>query len=121
MNEMSAGETVVCRIAQIGLLRMLNNPAVMKEEALDTASCWTLWRRLVKDERILPAPIEPPGFETSFERFTHGRTFSPRLWTDAYLAAFAHAGGLELVTFDRAYRGFRGLLCRVLETGRGPS
>jgi predicted nucleic acid-binding protein len=31
-----------------------------------------------------------------------GHRCSPKLWTDAYLAAFASVAGLTLVTFDRA-------------------
>lgn len=31
-------EIAVCRVTQLGLLRLLNNPAVMKEEALTTRS-----------------------------------------------------------------------------------
>jgi predicted nucleic acid-binding protein len=34
---------------------------------------------------------------------------SPRLWTDAYLAAFALAGGHRLVTFDQGFLRFPGL------------
>ena len=38
-----------------------------------------------------------------------------RHWTDAYLAAYAHAARLSLVTFDKGFRGFPGLSCNVLE------
>lgn len=34
---------------------------------------------------------------------------------DAYLAAFAIAGGYRLVTTDAAYRQFGGLSCLVVE------
>jgi toxin-antitoxin system PIN domain toxin len=115
-----AGEAVLCRVAQMGLLRLLNNPAVMREEALKTADCWSVWHRLLEDERFRCAPEEPPGLDAAFERFTMGRAFSPRVWTDAYLAAYAHAAGLTLVTFDRAFRGFPGLTCDVLETRQTP-
>ena len=30
---------------------------------------------------------------------------SPKMWMDAYLAAFAETAGLTLVTFDRALAG----------------
>ncbi len=109
-----AGEAVLCRVAQVGLLRLLNNPAVMGEEALDTAGCWSVWRRLLEDERFRFMPNEPTGLDVVFERFTVGRAFGPRLWTDAYLGAFAHAARLTLVTFDTGFRGFPGLSCNVL-------
>ncbi len=111
---LSAGEAVVCRVAQMGLLRLLNNPAVMQEEAMDAAGCWSLWRRLLGDERFRFESDEPPGVDTAFEQFTSGRTFSPRLWTDAYLAAYANAARLTLVSFDRAFREFPGLASEIL-------
>jgi predicted nucleic acid-binding protein len=46
LDRVAAGEAVVCRMAQTGLVRLLNNPAVMREEALDAAACWALWHRL---------------------------------------------------------------------------
>lgn len=109
------GGAVLCRTAQMGLLRLLNNPAVMQEEVLDTAGCWAIWRRLLDDERFRFAPNEPAGLEAAFERFTRARSFTPRLWTDAYLAAYAHVARLMLVTLDHGFRSFSGLACEVLE------
>ena len=43
LDGMTVGGAMICRVAQTGLLRLLNNPAVMREEALDTAACWGLW------------------------------------------------------------------------------
>ena len=86
-DQAPARGALVCRVAQMGLLRLLNNPAVMQEDVLDVAECWEIWRRLVGDERFGFAPDEPPSLEVAFERFTRGRSYSPRLWTDAYLAA----------------------------------
>jgi toxin-antitoxin system PIN domain toxin len=110
-----AGEAILCRLAQVGLLRLLNNPAVMREEVLDAAACWAVWRRLLEDERFRFTTEEPPGLDVAFEGFMAGRTFSPRLWSDAYLAAYAYAARLSLVTFDRGFRSFPGLTCDVLE------
>jgi hypothetical protein len=115
------GEAVICRIAQMGLLRLLNNPAVMGDEALDTDSCWELWRRLLEDERIQFVPSEPDGLDTIFREYTSKRAFSPRLWTDAYLAAYARAGGLTLVTFDSGLLSYKGLTCQVLRPADPPA
>jgi len=117
---LAVGDAVVCRIVQMGLLRLLNNPAVMQEETLNTAACWDVWKRMVEDERIQFTVLEPPGLDTAFERFTSGRSFTPRLWTDAYLAAFADASGLILATFDRGFRNFSGVACEILEPGQPP-
>jgi uncharacterized protein len=114
-DSVPAAGAVLCRAAQMGLLRLLNNPAVMQEEVLDGAGCWSVWHRLLEDERFRFAPGEPPGIDATFERFASGRTYSPRLWTDAYLAAYAHAGHLSLVTLDHGFRAFPELDCEVLE------
>lgn len=108
------GSMVICRAVQMGLLRLLNNPVVMKEDVLPSAECWELWRRLLEDDRVRFEAAEPPGLDEPFERYTRGRTFSARLWSDAYLAAYARAAGHTLVTFNREFRSFPELLCTVL-------
>ena len=47
---------------------------------------------------------------TSFER----QSFSPKVWNDAYLAAFAIEAGLQLITTDGDFRVFPGLQYSVL-------
>ena len=89
LNGVPAGDAAICRIAQTGLMRLLNNPAVMREDVLDTDACWGLWHRLLEDDRIRFTPTEPSGLDAVFERFTSGRVFTPKLWTDAYLASYA--------------------------------
>jgi toxin-antitoxin system PIN domain toxin len=116
-----AGEAALCCVTQMGLLRLLNNPAVMGEDVLDSEGCWTVWNRLLEDERFRFVADEPSGLDADFQRYTRGRRFSPRLWTDAYLAAYAHAGQLTLVTFDHGFRNFPGLICEVLEAGGAAS
>lgn len=43
--------------------------------------------------------------------FTMASTFSPKVWKDAYLAAFALAGGYGLVSFDKAFAAYNNLAC----------
>ena len=62
-------EIAVCRIAQLGLLRLLNNPAVMKEEALSTAECWRVYEALMDDERLV-FRTEPAGLEAALKQAT---------------------------------------------------
>jgi predicted nucleic acid-binding protein len=52
---------------------------------------------------------EPSGCESNLDQWASREASTPRLWTDAYLAAFAIAGGLRLVTFDRGFSRFPGL------------
>jgi predicted nucleic acid-binding protein len=48
---------------------------------------------------------EPLELERRFRALTRSRHSSPKVWADAYLAAFAEASQVTLVTFDRAFRG----------------
>ena len=117
LDGVPAGDVAICRIAQTGFLRLLNNPAVMREDVLDADACWEIWHRLLEDDRIRFTPTEPSGLDAVFERFTSGRAFTPRLWTDAYLASYAQVSGLVLVTFDQGLRQFDNLACHVLAAG----
>jgi predicted nucleic acid-binding protein len=59
------------------------------------------------DERIAWVE-EPSGLEASWKKLAAGSKASPKLWMDAYLAAFALAGGHQLVTTDKAFKQFKG-------------
>jgi predicted nucleic acid-binding protein len=39
LDSVPADGATACRIVQTGLLRLLNNPAVMREDVLDTTVC----------------------------------------------------------------------------------
>lgn len=42
-----------------------------------------------------------------FSQLSNIKTSSPKVWMDAYLAAFAITSGLRFVTFDRDFQKFR--------------
>ncbi len=107
------GEVVVCRLAQMGLLRLLSNPAAMGADVCGTNEVWKLNDKLFGDPRFT-FETEPPALEEDLRRLTKGFPYSPKLWQDAYLAAFAVAAGLPLVTFDQGFRKFRPLRSLVL-------
>jgi len=104
---------VVCRLAQMGLLRLLSNPAVMSLDVCTTDGAWKLNDQLFGDSRF-SLEAEPPTIEAELRRLTKGFPYSPKLWQDAYLAAFAVAADLSLVTFDQGFRKFRRLQSLVL-------
>lgn len=108
------GRITICRAAQLGLLRLLNNPAVMGSDALDGDQLWRLNDQLLGDSRF-SFESEPPALEHGLRRLTQDVRHSPKLWQDAYLAAFAVAAGLQLVTFDKGFRKFPALHCVVLD------
>lgn len=95
---------IFCRQTQMGLFRLLTTEAVMGDEALTQRACWALYRQWIAGGKAR-LESEPAGTGQVFERRTAAESSSPKTWTDAYLAAFAEAGKLTLVTFDQALAG----------------
>ena len=92
-----------CRFTQLSFLRLLTNERVMGDEVLTQQGAWKAYRRWTNQEpvRFMPEPV-PAEFDPLFEKLSADARPSPKLWADAYLAAFARCAGLILVTFDRA-------------------
>ncbi|TVQ96992.1 MAG: VapC toxin family PIN domain ribonuclease [Spirochaetaceae bacterium] len=90
-------ECRVCRVTQSGFLRLASNSSLWKEEALTLFQAWTVYDAMMEDERFSFAH-EPLGLEHLWRRLTSQEHHSPKVWTDRYLAAFAMADTLALVT-----------------------
>jgi predicted nucleic acid-binding protein len=56
--------------------------------------------------RAARASLRRRSLEGVWRQLAETETASPKLWMDAYLAAFAITGGLRLVTFDKDFRKF---------------
>ena len=85
----------------------------MGEDVCSLAQAWTIYDEIITDERFDFA-IEPEGLEHFLREFTSGETISPKLWQDAYLAAFARSTRAHLVTFDQGFKQFKGLKLTLL-------
>ena len=109
------GDVLICRISQLGLLRLLNTPAVMLGEPRDVKTAWQDYDALMMDERFAFAS-ESPQLDAAFRRIMPIKLVSPKVWQDAYLAAFAISADLRFVTFDQAFRQFRDLDLLLLES-----
>jgi len=107
------GDCSFCRMTQQGFLRLATNPKVLGDETVTLADAWRLYDRLFCDARVAFA-MEPEGLEPLWRGHTRARSFSPKVWNDAYLAAFAQAAGFGLVTFDRGFAQFTGPACTIL-------
>jgi uncharacterized protein len=106
-----------CRATQQSFLRLLTTDAVLRAHglsALTNTAAWAVYDGLLADRRIAFAP-EPQAIEAQWRTFAARDMSSPKLWMDAYLAAFALAGGHELITTDKAFKQFKGLKVHVLE------
>lgn len=102
-----------CRLTQQGFLRLATNRKAFPMDAVQMDKAWELYDALLGDPRVAFAP-EPPGVEPYWRTFTASRQFSPQVWNDAYLAAFAITANYELVTFDQGLKVYAGLSCRIL-------
>jgi hypothetical protein len=95
---------VFCRQTQLGLFRILTTAAVMGQEVLTQLQCWRIYDQWRSTGQVAWAD-EPGNLEAELRALTAGAASSPKIWMDAYLAAFAEAANLTLVTFDRALAG----------------
>lgn len=90
-----------CRHTQLGFFRLMTTASIMGVDVKSQLECWNIY-----DRWILPGKArllsEPPSLEPRLRRLTVGDRATPKLWADAYLAAFAAAAKVPLVTFDRA-------------------
>lgn len=101
-----------CRPAQQGLLRLLTTAAVLRpygNEPLTNQQAWEVSAAFAADERIVAHTQEPPGLDRVWRRWTDRPDAAPKLWMDAYLAAYAQCAGMTLVTTDHAFAQFEGL------------
>lgn len=114
------GSLLFCRATQQSLLRLLTNVSVLSpygNPALTNREAWGIYQQLLEDDRIVFLPQESPALEAQWRKWAVRGTASPKLWMDAYLAAFAKAGGFRLVTTDGAFRQFAGLEVMLLGQG----
>jgi uncharacterized protein len=90
-----------CRFTQLGYLRLLTTEAVMGKDTLTQVQAWREYDAWL-ESNIAALITEPVQLEENFRSFTRRPRSSPKEWADTYLAAFAMAAGLRLVTFDQA-------------------
>ncbi len=96
-----------CRAIQQTVLRLLTNQSVMGKDTLNPDEAWLTWEKLILDERTAFLPLEPSAIDSAWKRNIANRAPTPKLWMDAYLAAWADTAGLAFVTFDSGFRSFR--------------
>jgi toxin-antitoxin system PIN domain toxin len=100
------GQTVFCRVTQMGLLRLLTNSRVMGVDVVSASSAWKVYQALAADSRVYFS-AEPPGLEHAWHALTRSLAAGQGFWTDTYLQAFAQLRDLSVVTFDRGFQRFK--------------
>jgi len=119
----SAHPAALCRITQTSFLRLITTPAI---QAMYGSAVITNEEAWAKCQELLALPQvvwlnEPPGLEAEWKECACLPSASPKVWMDAYLAAFAITGGLGLVCLDKDFRNFEqhGLALRLLVSKDG--
>jgi toxin-antitoxin system PIN domain toxin len=95
-----------CRPIQQTVLRLLTNHSVMGEGTLTPDAAWLVWEKLILDERCAILPMEPVGLDSAWRKNIATRAATPKLWMDAFLAAWAQTAGLAFVTFDAGFKSY---------------
>ena len=111
--EASSERCFFCRWTQQGFLRLATNATVFQQEAMSLKQAWRAYDAILSDPRIA-FMHEPSDLEVYWRAYTQRRSFSPSVWSDAYLAAFARAASFELVTFDKGFGHYKNLQCTIL-------
>ncbi len=87
----------------------------MRDEVKTQPEAWKVYDQLASDRRVTFYPeIEPERIEAELRELTASARFAYQQWPDAYLAAFARASHLTLVTLDKALHKLAGKECLLL-------
>ena len=95
-----------CLPIRLAILRHLSSKHIMGAALQAPESALNIWATLQADERLFEIESIPPTSEHFLRINVRDRTPSPKLWTNAWLAAVAEASGMEMVTFDNDFKHF---------------
>jgi toxin-antitoxin system PIN domain toxin len=107
-DHLRAKRTVLFRVTLFGLLRLLTNPQTMNGNPFTTADAWAAGQTYLSLPDVMLLP-DLPSIDDHFASWTKARFFTPKLWTDAWLAALALEHGCRVVSFDADFARFPGL------------
>ncbi|MEI7910970.1 MAG: TA system VapC family ribonuclease toxin [Verrucomicrobiota bacterium] len=100
---------LLCRATEQSWLRLLTTPALHRRyDSLPVSNRDALI--MLSDTLELPnvrlVEVEPSGVRALWQRLAAIPSASPKVWMDAYLAAFAIRHDVEFVTLDRDFKKF---------------
>jgi hypothetical protein len=117
--EAAGSDTIaLCRVTQMGFLRLLTNSRVMADDVFTADRAWHLMEQIRRDDRVVFVS-EPPGLERVWRTMTGYHKTGSNFWTDTYLAAFTEVTGYRLLTFDQGFARYKKLSVKIL--GRADS
>lgn len=103
------GGLLFCLQTEMGLLRLLTQAATMKAfglAALSNAEAMAFVRKTQSHANVGQTDVPPAMTREIWLRAAATKTPSPNVWMDAWLAAFAIALNVEMVTFDSGFENF---------------
>jgi predicted nucleic acid-binding protein len=108
-----------CQATEQSFVRLASTPALLRQyhnTGMTNADIVRILASLHALENISVAN-EPQQTRALWLKLAASSTASPKLWMDAYLAAFAIAANLRFVTFDTDFCQFQphGLNLRLLQ------
>lgn len=114
----SANPAAFCRVTQHAFLRLVTGPTLQRgygSRLISNAEAVIAYEELQKLPQVIWLD-EPNELEILWLKLAGVSSASPKVWMDAYLAAFAIGHGAELVSFDADFRNFEknGLKLRLL-------
>jgi toxin-antitoxin system PIN domain toxin len=120
LHNASADEPALwCRATQLSFLRLASTPVITASYGVAKATNADAWVAL---EAFLALPQvdvidEPPELARHWRQLGAIEQSTPKRWMDAYLAAFAMAAGVLLLSLDRDCSHFeeQGLTVQVLQ------
>lgn len=119
LRQATASQSAVfCRATEQSVLRLMSTAGIAKsygEPPLTNRGALQTLDAL----QALPQTswqAEPPGIFEKWRQLAGLDSASPKVWMDAYLAAFAIQSGLRMVTIDKDFKNFepQGLDLNVL-------
>ena len=112
-EQQAAGQLLFCTVTALGLVRLVCQPKLMGAAVKTAAEASALLDAFCQQPGVSMASAEHAGWEV-FHQLLNSGELPPRLCTDAYLAALAIANGCRLVSFDRDFERFGGLMVTLI-------
>lgn len=97
-----------CRHTALGFKRLMCQPAMLGERALTTLQSFEAYQ-VIRQQARVDLMMDPLELESTWMGLAQQSPWPPRMWPHAYLASFAIAANLRLVSFDRDFFRFEGL------------
>lgn len=108
-----------CRATQQSFLRLASTPVITQAYGVPKTSNGDAWAALQTFLALPQVDVidEPPELARTWSQLGAIKQAAPKRWMDAYLAAFAIAADLSLISLDQDFRQFEpeGLTLQLLQ------